>query len=335
MSVAYITEQGAFLTKEGDVLQVRKKDETIQSIHAHHLEQVIITGNLTLTTQTIAFLLEKGIDTVFMSVYGQYRGRLSSRFSKNIDIRRLQFEKFDQPAFALGMARKFVHGKLYNCLKILRRRLLKSKSPTIQASVLKIRTIINRLEGVEDLDSLRGFEGAAAVAYFKGFGKMLTQEDFVFEKRSRRPPLDMTNALLSLGYTLLNNTVQSIVESSGMDPYLGVFHQPEYGRPSLGLDLMEEFRPVITDILVLNLINKGIVSRDDFLHDPQGELPFRLTPFGMKKVILHHEKRLLQQVYLPETNKHFSYKQIIQNQFYRIQRHLLGEDAYEPFIMRR
>jgi CRISPR-associated protein Cas1 len=335
MSVVYITEQGAFLTKEGEVLRVKKGNENVQSIHAHQLERLIITGNLTLTTQTIAFLLERGVDTVFMSVYGQYRGRLSSRFSKNIDIRRLQFEKFVQPPFALELAKKFVYGKLYNCLKILRRRLLKSKSPTIQASVQKIRAILNRVEGVDDLDSLRGFEGAAAVAYFRGFGKMLTQEDFIFERRSRRPPLDMTNALLSLGYTLLNNTVQSIVESSGLDPYLGVFHQTDYGRPSLGLDLMEEFRPVITDILVLNLINKNIISRDDFNHDPQGELPFRLTPFGMKKVILHHEKRLRLEVYLPEINKRFSYQQIIQNQFFRIQRHLQGENAYEPFIMRR
>lgn len=335
MSIAYITEQGAFLTKEGDVLLVKKGKEQLQAIHAHQLEQLVITGNVTLTTQTIAFLLEKGIDTVFMSVYGKYRGRLSSRFSRNIEIRQLQFIHFADPAFALGLARQFVLGKVQNCLSILRRRLLTKKSPVIRAAVLQLRGILNKIPGVDNIDTLRGFEGSAAAAYFKGFGHMLVQEDFIFIKRTRRPPLDMTNALLSLGYTFLNNTIQSIVDQSGLDPYYGAFHQAEYGRPSLGLDLMEEFRPVITDILVLNLINKVIISKDDFVFEPESELPVKLNALGMKKVIMHYEKRLQQIIYLPEQNKHLNYRQIIQQQFFKIQRHLEGKEAYAPFILRR
>lgn len=335
MSIAYIIEQGAFLTKEGEVLLVKKGKEVIQSIHAHHLTQLVISGSLTLTTQTIAFLLEKGIDTVFLSVYGQYRGRLSSKFSKNIDIRKEQFDKFSDPAFALELSKQFVYGKLYNCLKVLRRRFVKTKIKIIGDAILNIRNILNKLDSAESLDVLRGYEGAGASAYFKGFGKMLLQEDFVFEKRTRRPPLDMTNSLLSLGYTFLNNTVQTIVESSGMDPYLGVYHQPEYGRPSLGLDLMEEFRPVIVDVTVLNLINKNILKKKDFISDPESDLPFKMTQLGMKTMILNYEKKLNQKVFVPEAGKNFTYIQIIQNQFYKIQRHLQGDEKYTPFIMRR
>lgn len=335
MSVAYIIEQGAFLTKEGDVLLVKKGKEVLQSIHAHHLTQLIISGNVTLTTQTIAFLLEKGIDTVFLSVYGKYRGRISSKFSKNIEIRRIQFEKFSDKDFKLSLSKKFVYGKLYNCLKVLRRRLLERKIKTIQNSIMGIRDILNKIDTASDLDVLRGFEGAGAQFFFKGFGKMLMQEDFVFEKRSRRPPLDMTNSLLSLGYTFLNNTVQSLVESSSLDPYLGVYHQPEYGRPSLGLDLMEEFRPVLIDILVLNLINKKIVKSEDFIHQPDADLPYQLTQLGMKKFILNYEKRLNLRINIPGTVKSFTYLQIIQNQLYKLQRHLQDGEEYIPFIMRK
>jgi CRISPR-associated protein Cas1 len=333
MSIAYIIEQGAFLTKEGDVLLVKKGKEVLQSIHAHHLTQLIISGNVTLTTQTIAFLLEKGIDTVFLSVYGKYRGRISSKFSKNIDIRKEQFNKFGDPTFSLELSKQFVYGKLYNCLKVLRRRFVKSKKKVIGDAILNIRNILNKLDSAESLDVLRGYEGAGAQFYFKGFGKMLMQEDFVFEKRSRRPPLDMTNSLLSLGYTFLNNTVQTIVECSGLDPYLGVYHQPEYGRPSLGLDLMEEFRPVISDILVLNLVNKKIIKKEDFVHAPGSELPFKLSPLGMKNFILQYEKRLKLKVLIPQSGKNFTYFQVIQNQLYKIQRHLQDNEQYSPFIM--
>jgi CRISPR-associated protein Cas1 len=335
MSAAYIIEQGAFLTKEGDVLLIKKGKEVIRSIHAHHLTQLVISGNVTLTTQTIAFLLEKGIDTVFLSIYGKYRGRLSSKFSKNIEIRKIQFERFADENFKLELAKKFVYGKLYNCLKVLRRRLVERKMKSLREPILGIRNILNKVDTASTLDVLRGYEGAAARGYFNGFGKMLMQEDFVFEKRSRRPPLDMPNSLLSLGYTLLNNTVQSLVESSGMDPYLGVFHQPEYGRPSLGLDLMEEFRPVIVDILVLNLINKKMITKEDFNHQPGGELPYRLTQLGMKKFILNYEKRLQLKVQIPEIGKTFSYFQVIQDQLFKLQRHLTDNEEYTPFIMSR
>lgn len=333
MSVAYIIEQGAFLTREGDVLLVKKGKDVLQSIHAHHLTQLIISGNVTLTTQTIAFLLEKGIDTVFLSVYGKYRGRISSKFSKNIDIRKEQFNKFGDPTFALELSRQFVYGKLYNSLKVLRRRFVKSKKKIIGDAILNIRNILNKLNSAESLNVLRGYEGAGAQFYFKGFGKMLMQEDFVFEKRSRRPPLDMTNSLLSLGYTFLNNTIQTIVESSGLDPYLGVYHQPEYGRPSLGLDLMEEFRPVMIDILVLNLINKKIIKKEDFIHEPGTELPFKLNPLGIKNFILQYEKRLKLKVFIPGSGKNITYFQVIQNQLYKIQRHLQDNEQYSPFIM--
>ncbi len=335
MNVAYIVEQGVFLTKEGDVLQVKKGPVTLQSIHAHKLSQLIVTGNVTLTTQTIAFLLEKGIDTVFLSVYGKYRGRLTAEFSKNIEARKAQFTRFADPGFALGLARQFVIGKLSNSLVVLRRRLAEHRNASLVKGILGVRALLRRIPQAADLDELRGLEGAAATIYFRVFGKLIQQPGFPFQKRTRRPPLDRTNALLSLCYTLLNNTVQSVVSSSGLDPYYGVFHQPEYGRPSLGLDLMEEFRPVIADTLVLGLINRGIARPADFVEEAGAELPVRLTPLAMKKVILQYEKRLRQEVFLAEAGKTLDYQQIIQRQFFLLQRHVTGEEEYSPFLMRR
>jgi len=335
VSVAYIVEQGVFLTKEGEVLLVKKGAVTLQSIHAHKINQLIITGNATLTTQTIAFLLEKGIDTVFLSVYGKYRGRLTAEFSKNIGARKAQFAKFSDPAFALSLAQRFVAGKLNNSLVLLRRRVFQKRSAALLKGIVGIRGILRRVPAAADLEELRGHEGAAANFYFKAFGRMILQPGFPFEKRTRRPPLDRTNALLSFCYTLLNNTIQSIVSSSGLDPYYGVFHQPEYGRPSLGLDLMEEFRPVVADILVLGLINRGIVRPADFIEEEGSELPVRMTLLAMKKVILHYERRLQQDTYLAELGKTLSYLQIIQHQFFLLQRHVTGDGEYTPFLMTR
>lgn len=335
MSIAYITEQGAFLTKKGDRLLIKKGNNTIQTIHSHSITQLIISGNLIISTQIIAFLLEKGIDTVFLSVYGKYRGRLSSRFSKNIDIRILQFNKFREEDFALNLSKQFVFGKLTNCLKLLRRRIIKIKDETLKKSILNIRKIINKIDVAVSLDQLRGYEGAAANSYFKAFSKMLLNNDFSFKLRSRRPPMDKTNALLSLLYTFLNNTVQSIVETSGLDPYLGVFHQADYGRPSLGLDLMEEFRPVLGDILTLNLINKKIITKKDFIIDPTAPLPFKLSKLAMKKVIMSYEKMLQSTIFIPELGKKITYFQIIKNQLYKIQNLLLNKREYKPYILRR
>jgi len=335
MSIAYITEQGAFLTKKGERLVVKKGDEILQTIHSNNLEQLIITGNVTLTTQTIGFLLDRGIDTIFMSVYGKYRGRLYSKFSKNIELRIKQFKLFQEDNFSLNLSKRFVYGKLYNCIKILRRRLLKTKSKVIKEVILKIKNILDKLDSVNSIDELRGFEGVGAQQYFKAFGKLILRPGFEFKKRTKRPPLDRTNSLLSLIYTFLNNTVQSIVERSGMDPFLGIFHQPEYGRPSLGLDLMEEFRPILGDLLVLNLINKRIIEPSDFIFSYDSEMPYKMTSLGIKKVILHYERRLNQRIFIPEEGKNLTYYQILQRQFYKLQNMLMNKGDYTPFILRR
>jgi CRISPR-associated protein Cas1 len=201
----------------------------------------------------------------------------------------------------------------------------------------------------ESTDAIMGLEGKSAAVYFGCFGKMIRNPDFSFTGRNRRPPKDPVNVLLSLGYTLLGNAVQTQIDIAGLDPFLGVLHRPEYGRPSLTLDLMEEFRPVLVDSTVLNMINKKIIRPSDFYkpedHEPAAfdfaetrpireNLPIILTHQGMKKFIVQFEDAMNRKtMYLP-TGKRLSYREICLEQVRLLVRHLKGEAEYVPYSVR-
>ncbi|RMD60200.1 MAG: CRISPR-associated endonuclease Cas1 [Nitrospirae bacterium] len=349
MAVVYITEQGSYLTKKGERLIITKQDKVIQQIHAFKLEQIVIIGNVMLSPATIAFLLKKGIDTVFMSIYGKYRGRLISGFGKNIELRRIQFKKMDEEDDKLSLAKHYVHGKLSNCRTLLRRHNLTYRDSNVTTALHKMHVLLRKINRVDTLMTLMGIEGQAAAIYFGIFGRLIKVRDITFDGRNRRPPLDPVNVLLSLGYTLLENVIQTQVNIVGLDPYLGCLHSVENGRPSLVLDLMEEFRPVLVDSLVLQLINKRIIRLTDFYRPEEQEpaafdfaetestrddLPILLTHVGMKKFIIHFENRINQKVFYENTAMRLSYRDICLEQVRLLVRHLRGEAEYKPFIMR-
>lgn len=349
MSILYVTDQGAYLVKRGDRLIVEKARKTIHWVHGFKVGQVVLMGNISLSPGTVAYLLKEGIDTVFMSIHGKYRGRLISQFGKNIDLRRAQFIKMEDESIKLSLAKAYIQGKVNNCRVLLRRYNRELHQKEVTSAIHQIRLLSRRVWEAHSTESLMGIEGRSAAVYFRCFGNLIKVNDISFDGRNRRPPRDPVNVLLSLGYTLLANTIQTQVHVVGLDPYLGCLHGAEYGRPSLVLDLMEEFRPVLVDPLVLTVINKKIIRATDFYRPEEREpaafdfaeetpvreeYPILLTHEGMKKFITHFENRLNQRVLCLPKRKRMTYRDICLGQVRLLARHLNGEAEYKSYMMR-
>ncbi len=347
MSVMYVTDQGASLHKSQNRLYVKKNGEVIQWVHHFNIEQVVIFGNINITTSCIAFLLEKGIDTVFLTVYGKYRGRLLTQWGKNIELRKLQFSKLSDNAFKLAQSRIIIKAKIKNEMAVLRKNNYIIRDIKITEVIRRLKSSLSRTERAEDLDALMGYEGDAARIYFSVFNKLIRPPEFHIEKRTRRPPKDPFNALLSFGYALLANEVQQAVNITGLDPYLGSLHSMKYGRPSLVLDLMEEFRPLIIDRLVIKLINQKRIrfshffiskeNLDDFDADEETEyeredMPVRLTHEGIKTFIVSLKSYLSKEEFYPSEEKNLAYRDIIRRQTRLFIKCLKGEADYQPYV---
>jgi CRISPR-associated protein Cas1 len=349
MSILYLVDQGAYVRKSGNRLIVEKGGKTVQWLHSFDLEQVLVFGGIQLSSGAINHFLSEGIDTVFLSTYGRYRGRLVAHFGKNIELRRLQFRKMDNPDYILERARSFVAGKLQNYRILLRRHNRSLSNEDVEGATHRIRVIVGQLSGATTVDEAMGFEGKGSYYYFRGLSKVIRNTEFTFEKRTRRPPRDPMNALLSFGYTLLANTVHSAVNVAGLDPYLGCLHASDYGRPSLVLDLMEEWRPVLVDTVVLRCINRNIITLKDFHFQPEVELPpdgeereeltkadfpVLLIHNGLKKFIQQYEQQLKEKVFYPRAGARLSYKSIILEQVRLLVRDMKGEECYSSYEMK-
>jgi len=349
VAILYITDQGTSLTKRGNQLVVTKQGKTIQAVHAFKIEQVAIMGNISLTPSAISFLLQQGIDTVFLSYHGKYKGRLISQQGKNVELRRKQFQRIDDPTFRLTVSREFVRGKLVNSRVVMRRQNKTLHDPDVVAALTRIRRFVSQLQGCDFHDGVMGIEGVSAASYFGCFGKFVRAPNITFKGRNRRPPKDPVNVLLSLGYTLLANAIHTQVNIVGLDPYLGCLHSTEYGRPSLVLDLMEEFRPVLVDSLVLYVINRGVIQTKHFFRPEEREpaafdfaeaepireeYPIILTHEGMKRFVASFEERLNTRILYELSGKRLTYRGVLLEQVRRFASLLTEDIPYKAFVMR-
>lgn len=351
LTILYVTEQGAAISKRSRRIVVSKARQELDQISLAELEQVVLLGNVNITSPALRCLLAKGIDLALLSYSGKYLGRLSSGASRNIDLRRTQFRKLDDPVVVLDLAKRFVGGKIRNLRTHLGRHQRTHPDDRLARAMVSLRRSFERLEAAADLAAVLGHEGQASAAYFGAFGMLLRAEGITFERRLRRPPPDPTNILLSFGYTMVGNVMQGYVELSGLDPYLGALHRPEYGRPSLALDLIEEFRSLIVDMTVVRVINTRAITPRDFVFPSEedapvedeweraevdqegGKIPRRilLTPLGAKTFLAAFERRLRDRVVYPPTGMQLTYRQVMQEQVYLLARHLKGEATYLPF----
>jgi CRISPR-associated protein Cas1 len=291
MPPVYVIQQGAKLRIDNRRLCVEADGETLLATPLGQVSEVILFGNISLTTPVIDTLLESGTPVVFLTKDGDYRGRLVGSPTPHVPLRRAQYERAGQPAFVLAMAQGFVAAKLSHQRALLLRHNRERGDPDIAAAVEQMAAGLTAVPRKIALPALRGVEGAATAAYFGGLRRLLGA-DWHFDRRARQPPPDPINVLLSLGYTLLAETADGAVQAAGLDPYLGFLHDVAYGRPALALDLLEEFRPVV-DGIVLWCCNGGMVTAEDFTPGPP-ERPVVLSDTGRRHFLQAYEQRLAQ-----------------------------------------
>jgi len=277
MRALYVVEQGAVLRRSGELLVVERDGETLARVPLLRLQLVLLFGNVHVTTPTLAVLLERGIELVLLTADGEYRGRLVGPESGSAELRIRQLEAARDEALALELARRFVRGKLRNQGVLLTQ--YRDHHPDIPRAIDAIRDALQRAARAGGHGGLLAAEGYGSGAYFTALATLFPLA-FPFPGRQRRPPPDPVNALLSLGYTLLTQRAVSALRAVGLDPQVGFLHQLRPGRPSLALDLIEEFRPVV-DALVLDLLTRGILQPDHFA-PPHPERGVRLAPDGLR-----------------------------------------------------
>ncbi|HXH07483.1 MAG TPA: CRISPR-associated endonuclease Cas1 [Vicinamibacterales bacterium] len=352
MRTLALMEQGLILDVEGELFHLERQGKRVETVRAAEVSEVQIFGGITLTPAAIAVLLARGVDVVFLSARGRYRGRLVGRLSKNVELRIRQFSRLTDPEFTLRLARGIVAGKIANQRNLLLRAQREHRREDLAETIGGMRQMFAEAERAASLESLRGLEGQAASLYFRSLGRCLRNPAFRFERRTRRPPKDPVNAVLSFGYTLLGATMESIVLRVGLDPMLGAFHQADYGRPSLMLDLIEEFRPVIVDALMLRLINRRELAPEDFEagfdevdaiwaggtdETPESEQArgIWLSETGRRVFFRAWGRRLRETVFYPPREQRLTLEEIMEQQVYHFARVLRGEEpAYRPFVPR-
>jgi len=329
----YVQHQGARVTKDNSLLRVFDQKELLSEARVREVSQLSIFGGVQITTSVIRELCSAGIPICYFSHGGWFYGITHGMLHKNVELRRRQYAVAGDAEQSLSLARRFVQAKILNSRTLLRRNHSSLTPETLDAFKADLKRAIR----VDCVESLLGVEGTAASRYFGHFSGMLRAANdglgvFDFNNRNRRPPKDAVNALLSFAYALLTKDFATTLFAVGFDPYLGFFHKPRYGRPALALDLMEEFRPLIADSVVLTLINNGEVGPEDFLSTMGG---VALTPGGRTRFLDAYERRMSQEITHPVFGYRISYRRVLEVQSRLLARYLLGEIRTYPAFLTR
>ena len=366
MTTLYLTEERALVRRDSEdclLVQIPERRDnngpitpaSKRRIPLVKVEQVVVMGDVTMTTPAISLLLDKQVEIQFLDVFGLFKGRLSPSLSKNSLLRLAQHRAYNDIGRRCELARRFVIGKLSNQRTLLQRTQRRQSKPIFQQDIEQMAQCIHQLSALTltaqtltpapvlsngepgvagtALETILGLEGTGSVAYFRCFGAMLTdQQQWPFAGRIKRPPTDPVNALLSFGYSLLTSQVASALQMVGFDQYVGYLHSSVYGRPALALDLMEEFRPLIVDSVVLTLLNNRMLTPQDF-HVELGA--YRLKKEPCKRFLTRFEERLREEITHPIFGYKVSYRRCIELQARLIAKYLTGEiDAYPPLMVR-
>ncbi|MBS0446695.1 MAG: CRISPR-associated endonuclease Cas1 [Proteobacteria bacterium] len=333
----YVQARGAKVAKKGEVLEVSIDDEKVAGARLMDVSQLVLQGGVYLTGPALHELMAREVPVTWLSHGGWFLGHTVGLGHKNVELRAAQFRASFDERHCLQIARDLVAAKIRNQRTLLRRNWKRGEAP--EALLAEFRHDIDAAERAHDLPQLLGIEGSAAARYFRRFGEMLSvpatasnapagaEWAFDFERRTRRPPTDRVNALLSYAYSLLARSVAVTLTAVGFDAYRGYYHQSRYGRPALALDVMEPFRPLIADSAVLMAINNGEVGADDFV---QAGGAVNLNERGRRAFIAGFERRMSQEITHPVFGYAAQYRQIVEIQCRLLGRHLLGEIARYP-----
>jgi CRISP-associated protein Cas1 len=335
MATLYLVHQGSTLCKEQGRFVV--EGEQAVEIPIVEVERILVLGRVQLTTAAIETCLEEQIPVVFCTQSGDYKGHLWSAEFCDLEAEAAQFQRRQDEAFRFAMAQQVILGKLANARHLLLRLNRKRQLVEVAHGIEELSQDLESVRGLEQkadqpitLDQLRGHEGAAAVRYFAALGQLISNEGFSLTGRTRRPPKDPVNSLLSFGYTLLYNNVLSLILAEGLNPYLGNLHGSDRKEAFLAFDLMEEFRSPIVDTLVMRLVNQKILRPTDFTwFNPEGGV--YLADTARRVFLKHFEERISGYITHPDVTQPVSYRRVIQLQIQRYKRTLLEGIPYESF----
>lgn len=334
----YVQSQRAYVRKDGEVLVVEQGQEAQATVRLGEISQVALFGSAVLTTPALHECLRREIPVTWLSYGGWFIGHTVGTGHRNVETRTHQYWCSFDHARCLELARRLVAGKIVNCRTMLRRNWRETEEhPTAPREVLAaLREDMHRSARASSLSELLGLEGTAASRYFQYFSNILRRPSdsmgFDFQTRNRRPPKDPVNALLSFAYAMLTREWTVALSAVGLDPYRGFYHQPRFGRPALALDMMEPFRPLVGDSVVLTVINNGEIQMDDFIVSAGG---CNLKDGGRKQFIHAFERRLRQEITHPIFRYKINYRQLFEVQARLLIRWLSGEiPSYPVFVTR-
>jgi CRISPR-associated protein Cas1 len=339
LNTLYVSSQGSYLSKEGETVVVEKEKQKVLQLPIHTLGGLVCFGNVLCSPFLLGFCAERDVAVSFLTEHGRFLASVQGPVRGNVLLRRQQYRMADDDGATRKIAAQVVSGKLANCRIVINRTVrdhaTKINVPALREASTKIDRIIDRISHADGDDEIRGFEGQAAAEYFKVFNHLIIEQkvDFVFKERNRRPPLDEVNALLSFMYTLLAHDVRSALETVGLDTAVGFLHRDRPGRAGLALDLMEEFRPVIADRLVLSLINRRQVGKKGFIKAANGAVV--IDDDTRKIVLTEYQNRKRDEIYHPYIEETVPIGLLFFIQANLMARHIRGDlDGYPPFFWR-
>lgn len=339
LNTLFITTQGTYLARKGDTVLVRLENETKLRIPIHTLSGIVCFGQVSYSPFLMGLCAENGVRISFLTEFGKFLARVEGPVSGNVLLRKEQYRRSDQPGYCAQIARSIVLAKLANCRVVLLRAIRETSdsdtSLRIQSQTDAIYHSMQQLDKTAELETIRGIEGEAAVSYFSCFDDLITaqKEDFKFTTRTRRPPLDKVNALLSFLYSILTHDVSSALETVGLDPAVGFLHADRPGRPSLALDIMEEFRAYFVDRLVLSMINRRQIKPTGLRKTESGAV--EMDDNTRKIVLAAWQKRKQDQIMHPFLQEKVKIGMLPYVQALLMARYFRGDlDSYPPFLWR-
>lgn len=330
MASLYITEDYAVIRKQHQKIVIQKDEKTLLEVPSFKIDRILLFGKIQITADAIEWLVENNIDVAFFNQYGRLKAKLQNIESKNVYLRILQYETYQDEQKRLRIAKNIVAGKINNIISFIRRFSRNHQEINFQDELNFLNKAKQLLERKQCISGVFGVEGVVSSIYFKSFDKFILNEEWKgsFKNRTRRPPRDPINSLLSLGYSLVTNELVSVLCGVGFDPYVGFLHEIDYGRPSLALDLLEEFRVPVVDRVIIEMINNRVISKDDF---ESSENSVVMKKESLKKFFEHFDRRLTVSFNHPEINQETSYRKVFYLQAQKLAKAVQTLQDYKTF----
>ena len=337
LNTLYVTSEDSYLSLDGENVVVSDQGQEVGRLPLHNLEGIVSFGYRGTSPALMGACAERNISLCYLSPQGKFLARVSGKIKGNVILREQQYKSFLDDGKSLEVAKNCIIGKIYNARWVLERATrdhgLQVNVEELKRSSEKLKHSLAQVNDCQSKERLRGIEGEAAQIYFGVFDELILQQkqDFSFNGRTRRPPLDNVNALLSFVYTLLTNTITSALETVGLDPYVGCLHTERPGRVSLSLDLIEELRPVLADRFVLSLINKKIVTKKGFEKKENGAV--LMDDKTRRSLLTEWQNKKKETLTHPFLKEKVEWGMVPYVQAMLLGRYLRGDlDGYPPFL---